>query len=108
MKRHGDTAKEWGTLRARAPAPSAINCEPKINSRSVQGDRTGAGSWQEGGTADGVTAVVGEAQWGSVPIVNGAAVLVRRLGQVQVPAEPRADVSAHNFWKRGTTAMFDI
>ena len=31
-----------------------------------------------------------------------------RLGQVQVPAESRADVSAHSLWKRGTTAMFDI
>ena len=28
--------------------------------------------------------------------------------QVQVPAESRADVSAHGLWKRGTTAMFDI
>ena len=29
-------------------------------------------------------------------------------GQVQLPAESRAEVSAHGFWKRGTTAMFDI
>ena len=28
--------------------------------------------------------------------------------QVQLPAESRAEVSAHGFWKRGTTAMFDI
>ena len=34
--------------------------------------------------------------------------LVGRPGQVEVPAELRADVSAHIFWKRGTTAMFDI
>ena len=40
--------------------------------------------------------------------VNGAARLVGQPGQVQVPAESRADVSAHGFWKRGTTAMFDI
>ena len=31
-----------------------------------------------------------------------------RLGKVAVPAESRDDVSAHDFWKRGTTAMFDI
>ena len=30
------------------------------------------------------------------------------LGHVEVPAELRADVNAHGFWKRGTTAMFDI
>ena len=32
----------------------------------------------------------------------------RRTGQVAIPAESRADVSAHGFWKRGTTPMFDI
>ena len=34
--------------------------------------------------------------------------LVGQPGQVLVPAELRADVSAHGFWKQGTTAMFDI
>ena len=29
-------------------------------------------------------------------------------GKVAVPAESRDDVSAHSFWKRGTTLMFDI
>ena len=40
--------------------------------------------------------------------MNKAAILSGRPGQVQVPAELMADVSAHGFWKRGTTAMFDI
>ena len=40
--------------------------------------------------------------------MNRAAVLARIPGQVQVHADSRADVSAHGFWKRGTTAMFDI
>ena len=40
--------------------------------------------------------------------MNRAAVLGRRLGQVQVPEELRADVSTHGFWKLGTTAMFNI
>ena len=40
--------------------------------------------------------------------VNGADILVGQPGQLVVPAESRADVSAHGFWKRGTTAMFDI
>ena len=34
--------------------------------------------------------------------------LVGQPGQVVVLAESRADVSAHGFWKQGTTAMFDI
>ena len=50
---------------------------------------------------DGGTETVGRT-------VNGAARLVRQPGQVVVPAELRADVRAHGFWKRGTTAMFDI
>ena len=33
---------------------------------------------------------------------------MERPRQVQVPAESRANVSAHGFWKRGTTMMFDI
>ena len=40
--------------------------------------------------------------------MNGATRLAGRTGQVEVLAESRADVSAHGFWKRGTTAMFDI
>ena len=45
---------------------------------------------------------------GSGQAVNRSAVLAWRPGQVQVPADPRADVSAHGFWNQGTTAMFDI
>ena len=40
--------------------------------------------------------------------MNGAAVLARRSGKVEVPAESRSYVSAHSFWKRASTAMFDI
>ena len=57
----------------------------------MQGERTGAGARKEGEKADGSTDR-----------------LVGQLGQVVVPADSRADVSAHNFWKRGTTATFDI
>ena len=62
LARHNDAAKEWGALRARALVPSAIFYEPKINSKTVQGERTGAGAWQEGGTADGGTDTVGKVQ----------------------------------------------
>ena len=91
LARHDDAAIEWGALGARALVPSAITYEPKINGRTVQGGRTGAGAQQEGGEADG-----------------GTDRLVGQPVQVVVPAKSRADISAHGFWTRGTTAMFDI
>ena len=75
---------------------------------TVQGERTGVGTRQEGRTADGGANTVGESQGGSGRTVNGAAILARRPGQVLVPADLRADVSAYGFWKRGTTTMFGI
>ena len=57
----------------------------------MQEERTGSGTQQEGGESD-----------------DGTDRLVGQPGQVVVPAESRADVSAHGFWKRGTTAMFNI
>ena len=36
-----DAKKEWSNLGSRSLVPSAINYEPKINSRIVQGERTG-------------------------------------------------------------------
>ena len=101
LARHDDAAKGWGSLGARDLVPSAITYEPKINSRTVQGERTRAGAWQEGGEADSGRETVGRA-------VNRAARLVGQPGQVEVPAESRADVGVHSFWKRGTTAMFGI
>ena len=67
----------------------------------MQGERTGTGAQQEGGEADGGTDNVGRT-------VNRAVRLVGQPGQVVVHTESRAEVSAHGFWKRGTTAMFDI
>ena len=90
LARHDNTAKEWGALGARAFVPSAINYEPKINSRTVQGESTGARARQEGGEANGGTETVGR-------MVNGAARLVEQPGQVVVPTESRADVSTHRF-----------
>ena len=80
----------------------------KLTLGKCRGGGTGAGARQEGGEADGGTDTVGAAQGGSGRTVNGAGRLVGQPGQVVVPAELRADVSAHGFWKRGTTAMFDI
>ena len=67
----------------------------------MQGERTRDGVRQEGGEADGGTDTVG-------PTVNGAYRLLGKTGQVVVPAYSRAYVSSHGFWKRGTTAIFDI
>ena len=44
LARHDDAAKEWGALGARDLVPSAITYKPKINSRTVQGERPGAGA----------------------------------------------------------------
>ena len=57
--RNYDAAKEWGALGARSLVPSAITYKPKINSRAVQGERTGAGAQQEGGTSKGGKDIVG-------------------------------------------------
>ena len=97
LARHGDSAKEWGALGARPLVPSDITYKHKINSRTVQGERTGVGTRQEGRTADGGANTVGESQGGSGRTVNGAAILARRPGQVLVPADLRADVSAYGF-----------
>ena len=67
----------------------------------MQGERTGAGARQEGGEEDGGTETVGRT-------VNEVSRLVGQPGKVVVPADLRADVSAHGFWKRGTTAVFNI
>ena len=84
LARHDDAAKEWGALGARALVPIAITYEPKINSRTVQGERNESGAWQKGGEADG-----------------GMDRLLGQQGQVVVPAELRSDVSSQGFWKRG-------
>ena len=108
LERHDDAAKEMVALGAQALVPSAITYEPKINNRTVQGERNGSGSRQDGGTADGGANIVKEDQGSSGRTVNWAARLAGTPGQVEVNAESRADVSAHGFWKRGTTTMFDI
>ena len=108
LARHDNAAKEGGALGACDLVPSAITYKHKINSRAVQVERNGAGARQESGMADGGADIVGECQGGSGRTVNGAARLVVQPGQVQVPAELRVYISAHSFWKWGTTAMFDI
>ena len=64
LARHDDAAKEWGDLGSRALTPSAISYEPKINSRTVHGERTRAGAWQDGRTAKDGVFIIEEAQGG--------------------------------------------
>ena len=52
LERHDDASKEWSALGARDLVPSYISYKPKINSRTVQGERTGAGVRQDDGTID--------------------------------------------------------
>ena len=89
-------------------AHCAITYKPKINKRTVQGERKGDGAQQEGKEADSITENVGEAQGGRSRTVDGADRLAGQPVRVVVPAESRADVSTHGFWKQGITAMFGI
>ena len=77
---NNDAAKEWGALGYWAFVPSAISYEPKINSRTVQGERTGAGARQEGGASDGGTNNVGTTEGGRARTVNASDILVGHLG----------------------------
>ena len=58
--RNENVANEWGALGARSLLPSDITYETKINSRTVQGERTGYGVRQEGGEAGGGADTVGQ------------------------------------------------
>ena len=53
LEQHDDAAKEWDSLGSRDLVPSAISYKPKIKSRTVQGEMSGAGVKQDGGTSDG-------------------------------------------------------
>ena len=44
MERHSDTAKEWGALGFQDLVQSDITYKPKMNSRTVQGEKTGDGA----------------------------------------------------------------
>ena len=82
LARYNDAAKEWGALGDHALVPSAITYKPKINSRTVQVEWTGAGARQENGTAKGGADTVGETQGGIVSTLNGAARFVGLLGPI--------------------------
>ena len=107
---HEDAAKEWCNLGAQDLTAIAISYEPQINAMELQGERTRVGMRWEGETDKGGAVILREVQGGrsNGQSINGVYELVRRLGKVAVPAESREDKSAHDFWKRGTTSMFDM
>ena len=77
-------------------------CSKKLSiehtlSSQVQGERTRAGGRQKIGAADGGANTVGESQGRNERTVNGAVRLVWKPGQIVVPAESRAEVSANEF-----------
>ena len=69
--------------------------------RIVQRERTGSRAQQESGTAEGGADIAGESQGGGGHTLYRAAISAGRLGQVEVPALSREDVSDHGFWKQG-------
>ena len=87
LAQHDDAEKEWVSLGARSLVPSSITYEPKSNSSTVHGERTGAGAQQDGGKDDRSADIVGEYQGGSGRTVNGASIFASRPGQVEVPSE---------------------
>ena len=77
-------------MSSRTINPSYISYKPKINSRTVQGERNGVRVW-----------VVTEALEGKDNKGKEGA-----TGQATVPDDSRADVSVHSFWNWGTTTLF--
>ena len=75
LARHDDAAKEWVSLGSQVLVPSAITYKTKINSRTVQGERTGAGARQEGRESNGGVDTVESDQGGRARTVNRAAAL---------------------------------
>ena len=59
LAQHDESAKEWVALGAWALVPSEISYKPKISSRIVQGERTGAGARQDSEAAKGGALIIG-------------------------------------------------
>ena len=81
LARNNDAAKEWGALLAWASNPFCISYKPKSNSRTVQGERNGAGALVATGGQDREVNEDGE----------GA------MGHSKMPDKSQADVSVHGF-----------
>ena len=65
LARNNDDSKEWGALLYQYLNPSCISYKPKINSRTVQGDKNGVRAWvategQEGEVNEEVEGTTGQ------------------------------------------------
>ena len=83
VARNNNAIKKWGALSAWALNSSCISYEPKINSRTVQGERNRAGERID---TEGKGGQVGQVGQGATE-------------HAKVPDESREDVSVHGFWK---------
>ena len=92
MELHNNYAKEWGALSAQALNPLYISYQQKINIRTVQGERSGAGA----------RIVTGCQERQVTQYVESA------TGQTKMPDESRSGVSVHFFWKWGISALFGM
>ena len=86
LVRNDNAAKEWGDLVSQTLAPSDNTYKPKLNSRTVQGEKTRTGARQESATVKGGADAAGEAEGNIGLTVNRAARLVGIPVQVKVPA----------------------
>ena len=62
LARPDDNAKEWGTIGSRSLDPSDTSYKQKISGGTVQEERTGEGSRQDSGTADGGAVILVQSQ----------------------------------------------
>ena len=86
MAWNNNTAKEWGSLSARALNPSCLSYKPKINSRTVQGESNEDGARIATGGQGGQSAT----------------------GQATVPDKSWADIAVRGFWKWDTSGLFEM
>ena len=93
MLRHNDVASEWGDLCIRALAPSAVSDEPLIHSGRDSHPLPRARSTTTP-TAPRPSHASNHPNPNPVPS--------------PLPPESRGDISAHGFWKKGHTTIFDI
>ena len=92
LERNNYAAKEWVALSARALNPTAISYEPKINSRTLQGQRNGSIARVATGEQEGEENEGGKGE----------------TEQTMVTDQSWADVFVHGLWKWSTSALFDM
>ena len=107
LVRHNDARDEWGALGKVALSPSVVTYEPSIYSgRATSGTEPATPAAQRGRPEEGNGNAAEALADGEEP--EEEVVLEREEAREQSPGAERGDVSVHGFWKRGTTAIFDV